>query len=220
MQISEALLERMKQVSIDFNTATGKSLALVGEIAEQEVAKALKLQLTSISNNPGYDAIDNLGNKYEIKSAVRQKYLSTTTYSIQKTKSNYDVILFAVYSKRYELIAVYSINKRKYENINASSSAAYRYIRLSAVIEHGVLVHGKRPEIKIKETKIKEQITAIDGISRSKAITLLLEDNIDMQPNDIVRAIKDMGYEGTVFDIKKQIATCRHKMKSRIKYRR
>jgi hypothetical protein len=60
------VLERARAAAIDYYRLTGKPLGITGEIGEYEAARILGLKL-SAAREAGYDAIDPLGRRYQIK---------------------------------------------------------------------------------------------------------------------------------------------------------
>lgn len=60
------VIERAREAARDFYRLTGKPLGITGEIGEHETARLLKLTLAA-AREPGYDAIDAYGKKYQIK---------------------------------------------------------------------------------------------------------------------------------------------------------
>ena len=61
------VIERAREAARDFYRLTGKPLGMTGEIGEYETARLLNLKLAA-AREPGYDAIDDNGKKYQIKS--------------------------------------------------------------------------------------------------------------------------------------------------------
>ena len=61
------ILRRAKQVAIDYYEMTGKPLGITGEVGEYEAARHLGLSLAD-ARAPGYDATDDDGRRYQIKS--------------------------------------------------------------------------------------------------------------------------------------------------------
>ncbi len=60
------VLERAKQAAIDYYRLTGKPLGVTGEVGEYEAARLLGLTLAD-ARAPGYDATDQSGRRYQIK---------------------------------------------------------------------------------------------------------------------------------------------------------
>lgn len=62
---AEEILERARQVAVEYDELTGKPLRLTGEIGEYLAARILGLQLAD-ARAPGYDATDSMGRKIQI----------------------------------------------------------------------------------------------------------------------------------------------------------
>ena len=61
------ILARAKQAAVDYYRLTGKPLGITGEVGEYEAARLLGLTLIA-ARVPGYDATDDAGLRYQIKS--------------------------------------------------------------------------------------------------------------------------------------------------------
>ena len=60
------IIAQVKLLAARYYRLTGKPLGVTGEIGEQEVARLLHLQLEG-ARSPGYDAKDDQGRRYQIK---------------------------------------------------------------------------------------------------------------------------------------------------------
>ncbi|QOZ80785.1 hypothetical protein XH83_33830 [Bradyrhizobium sp. CCBAU 53351] len=63
------ILERARAAAIDYYRLTGKPLGITGEIGEYEAARLLGLTLAA-AREPGFDAIDSAGLRYQIKARL------------------------------------------------------------------------------------------------------------------------------------------------------
>jgi hypothetical protein len=61
-----AVLDQARAAAVNYYRLTGKPLGITGEIGECEAARLLGLKLTS-AREAGYDAIDQGGRRYQIK---------------------------------------------------------------------------------------------------------------------------------------------------------
>ena len=61
------ILARAKQAAVDYYRLTRKPLGITGEVGEYEAARLLELTLKD-ARTPGYDAEDEAGLRYQIKS--------------------------------------------------------------------------------------------------------------------------------------------------------
>ncbi len=61
----EDVLARVKPLAVEYYRLTGKPLGVTSEIGEFEVARLLELELEP-ARNPGYDAKDPAGRRYQI----------------------------------------------------------------------------------------------------------------------------------------------------------
>ena len=62
----EDIIAQVKPLAAKYYRLTGKPLGVTGEVGEYEVARLLSLQLET-ARTPGYDATDQQGKKYQIK---------------------------------------------------------------------------------------------------------------------------------------------------------
>ena len=60
------ILARAKQAAVDYYRHTGKPLGITGEVGEYEAARLLGLKLAD-AREPGHDATDESGLRYQIK---------------------------------------------------------------------------------------------------------------------------------------------------------
>ena len=63
----EEILARAKEVAVQYYEVTGKPLGITGEVGEYEAARLLDLRLEA-ARAPGFDATDEVGTRYQIKS--------------------------------------------------------------------------------------------------------------------------------------------------------
>ena len=62
------ILARAKQAAVDYYQLTRKPLGVTGEVGEYEATRLLGLTLNAAPRVPGYDATDEDGRRYQIKS--------------------------------------------------------------------------------------------------------------------------------------------------------
>ena len=96
-------------------------------------------------NNPGYDAVDKRGKKYQVKSTV----LTSKTYNTkgvdrlvtygsfsQIKPGDYNILVFCVFNEDYELLEIWKITRSKLFNkktITKTSSFKQRHMKLNTV---------------------------------------------------------------------------------------
>jgi hypothetical protein len=67
-----ALLEQVRAIAVKYYALTGKPLGITGEIGEYEAARLLALELKD-AREPGFDAVDERGRRYQIKTRAIKK---------------------------------------------------------------------------------------------------------------------------------------------------
>ena len=207
-------LEELKDVSRRYMAATGKSLKLVGEIAELELADKYNLILVETNNHPGYDAVNSEGKRFQIKAAVIQSNRANTHFTRIKLDAESDVLICAVYDKNYNLVSVYLASKKMLKNIERIKK--YGSLRWPIAEKYCRLIYGKKYKSQknpsngtIREEVVNKPIH-IKGLSREKAITALLTYTSDINVDEV---LWNNGFEGTRKNIAKHIFSCRLRMK-------
>ena len=66
------LAERVKAIELEYKRKYGRSFGITGELGELYAAALLGLALAERRNQPGYDATDNDGVKYQVKARLSQ----------------------------------------------------------------------------------------------------------------------------------------------------
>ena len=98
------ILDRAKRSAIDYYQLTGKPLGITGEYGEYVAAATLGLTLAE-ARTAGYDAIDSVGRRIQIKarSIPRDKKLVGQRLGSIRLDHEWDVVLLVVMGELFEL---------------------------------------------------------------------------------------------------------------------
>lgn len=98
------ILDRAKRSAIDYYQLTGKPLGITGEYGEYVAAATLGLTLAE-ARTAGYDAIDSMGRRIQIKarSIPRDKKLVGQRLGSIRLDHEWDVVLLVVMDELFEL---------------------------------------------------------------------------------------------------------------------
>ncbi|MGA2668015.1 MAG: hypothetical protein ABSF32_03755 [Ignavibacteria bacterium] len=89
-----------------------RSKNLVGDVGEYYVSKIMRLRLADTTIESGYDAIDNEGNKVEIKALVEPDPPNKITFK----NINFLYCLFLELDKSFQPTIIYKLDKQTVEN--------------------------------------------------------------------------------------------------------
>ena len=111
-----AILERAKEVAIDYYEATGKPLGVTGEVGEYEAARLLGLRLSEV-RTAGYDATGKGGFQYQIKARSlspkgRRKSQRIGTINLDH---EFDAVLLVVMDERLETTEIWEAERAAVE---------------------------------------------------------------------------------------------------------
>ncbi len=98
------ILDRAKRSAIDYYQLTGKPLGITGEYGEYVAAATLGLELAE-ARTAGYDAVDSMGRRIQIKarSIPRDKKLVGQRLGTIRLDHEWDVVLLVVMDELFEL---------------------------------------------------------------------------------------------------------------------
>lgn len=110
------ILERARQVAIDYYSLTGKPLGITGEIGEYLTANILGLELAE-ARAPGYDAIDAVGRKIQIKARCLPVDCKLTGQRLGSIRLDHewDCVMVILLNERFEPLAIYEANRAPLE---------------------------------------------------------------------------------------------------------
>lgn len=117
---------------------------LTGIIGELYAAIYLEIHLTDTQNTMCYDAIDEEGVKYQIKSATPRRLKTDRElwqYCRVTEKHSWDRLIFIMLSSYYELIAIYEV-ERDILKLRTEASIKHNVISSGFIIEHGILIYS------------------------------------------------------------------------------
>lgn len=115
IKINSKLINSIKQsisAALDYEKITGRKMGITGEVGEVLVCKKLGLKLLADDITAGYDAIDDCGKTYQIKTR-RAKNGRGRISRFSEHKYNY--ALLAELDQNYDLIKIW---KADYKTIN------------------------------------------------------------------------------------------------------
>lgn len=107
----ENILERAKELAIEYKELTGKPLGITGEIGEFTAAKLLNLKLTK-ARQAGYDAIDDKKEKIQIKTRCLDQIKGYRLGKLSKNQE-WDSVIFVHLNREYEPISIYKANRKE-----------------------------------------------------------------------------------------------------------
>lgn len=166
----EPLVKRIIDSAVDYQLLTNRKLGITGEIGELLIVlKVPGLRLCVSSIEEGYDAIDEFGKRVQIKT---RRGAVTDVPKISGrigtfSKHEFDYALFALLSKKYEVIEIWKANftdvNRIVEKHKRRNPTIREFINISE------LVYGKS----ILESQAKR-------LARE-----LADEDINLKPGDI-----------------------------------
>jgi hypothetical protein len=107
----ENILERSKELAIEYKKLTGRPLGITGEIGEFTAAKLLNLKLTE-ARQAGYDAIDDKKEKIQIKTRCLDQIKG---YRLGKLSMNqeWDSVIFVHLNHEYEPVSIHKAYRKE-----------------------------------------------------------------------------------------------------------
>ena len=135
------ILERAKQVAIDYYRATGKPLGVTGEVGEYEAARLLGLKLAP-AREPGFDAEGPDGKRYQIKSRSLSDVGRRKSQQLGSIKLNHQwvAVLFVLMDESLQALEIWEADR-------AAVEAALRAPGSKARNERGSLAISKFKQI-------------------------------------------------------------------------
>ncbi|OGM89114.1 hypothetical protein A2108_01945 [Candidatus Wolfebacteria bacterium GWA1_42_9] len=105
-------VKQLIRVAIDYRNVTGRNPGVTGEIGEILVSDKLNLFLVTDQINAGFDAVNSIGKKYQIKTRLIiggkiKGRLSTVS------KHKFDFAVLAILNEGYQIIEMYKIGYKK-----------------------------------------------------------------------------------------------------------
>lgn len=134
-------LERAKRAAVDYYRLTGKPLGITGEVGECEAARLLGLTLAD-AREPGYDATDEDGLRYQIK--ARSLFEEGRRKSRQiggiKLGHDWDLVLLVLMNEALDVLEIWQADR-------SSITAALTAPGSKARNERGALAVSKFKQI-------------------------------------------------------------------------
>ena len=143
------VLDQLRKVAAQYQVEFGHRLPITGEIGELLVCEKLGLIKVAKTNNPGFDAFDRGGQKYQIKTAVfTEKEYDKTNYAYMKGRNmktnrstvmyrnasfsqikpgDWDEILFCVVDTDFNIMEIWSIEQEElFEHPRVINMASFK----------------------------------------------------------------------------------------------
>lgn len=107
------VLERAKQIAIDYYRLTGKPLGITGEVGEYAAARLLGLTLAD-ARAPGYDAIDIRGRRYQIKTRSLSRSARRRSQQVGSIKLDHewDAVLLMLLDDELEPLEIWEASRQ------------------------------------------------------------------------------------------------------------
>jgi hypothetical protein len=106
IKINSSILRAVKNAisaALEYEKLTGRKLGITGEIGEVFVCKKFKLKLLQDPLSVGYDAIDNKGKHYQIKSRRAVNWERRYLGKVGKfSKHKFDYAVLVIMDKEYK----------------------------------------------------------------------------------------------------------------------
>lgn len=136
----EDILEMAKEAAVRFRKLTGKPLGVTGEIAEFSAAKLLDLKLAE-ARQAGYDAVDNLGRKIQIKGrCLPENPGAGQRLGSIRLDHDWDSVLLVLLDQHFEVIEMWEAGRLAVEEAILAPGSKARN-------ERGALAVGKFKKI-------------------------------------------------------------------------
>ena len=111
----EDIIAQVKPLAAKYYRLTGKPLGVTGEVGEQEVARLLHLELEP-ARSPGYDAKDQQGKTYQIKTrSLDAESRAKTQNTGRLNDKDWDAALLALMDENLEVLEIWEANREDVE---------------------------------------------------------------------------------------------------------
>jgi hypothetical protein len=118
------LINQVKAIAKEYRELTGRPLGITGEVAEYEAARLLGLSLCDV-RQPGYDAADQNGKKYQIKGRVMLNSKPGQRIGSIRLNHDWDAVLLVLLDSEFNPLDIYEAPRNKVEDaIKAPGSRA------------------------------------------------------------------------------------------------
>ena len=106
------ILERAKQIAVEYYRATGKPLGVTGEVGEYEAARLLGLKLAG-AREPGFDASGNDGKRYQIKARALSETSRRKSQQLGSIKlgHTWDAVLFILMDEYLTALEIWEADR-------------------------------------------------------------------------------------------------------------
>ena len=144
-----SVLAELKSIALQYFTEFGHRLPITGELGELLVCEKLGLIKVQSTHNPGFDAVDKGGNKYQIKTAVlMEKEYDVSTYKYMQGRNavtnkqtrthtyasfsqvkigDWDDILFCLVSEQFEVLEIWGASQEElFDNEYLNNTVSFK----------------------------------------------------------------------------------------------
>ena len=115
--INQTILKVVHKIILDaleYEKITGRKLGITGEVGEILACDKLKLKLLADPLSAGYDAEDDDGNRYQIKS---KRIINNSGRVGTFAKHKFDCFVMILFGKKYQVTGIWKGSYKKIEPI-------------------------------------------------------------------------------------------------------
>jgi hypothetical protein len=106
------IISEASKIALDYEKLTGRKLGITGEVGEVLACDKLKLQLSTDNLSAGYDAMDNKGKKYQIKTRRLERGKGRLGHF---SKHKFDYAVLVLLDEDYKISKLYHTDYKKLE---------------------------------------------------------------------------------------------------------
>jgi len=98
------------RVALRYEKASGRKLGITGEVAEILVCDKLGLKLLRNPISTGYDALDDKGKRYQIKS---KRVINNEGRMGSFSKHKFDFAVLVIFDEKYKIVGIWKATYKK-----------------------------------------------------------------------------------------------------------
>ena len=120
------ILDQAREAAVAYSNLTGRPLGITGEVGEYEAARLLNLTLAE-AREPGFDATDTKGGRYQIKTRSLSQTARRRSQQIGgiKLDRDWDAVLLVLLDEAFQPLEIWQAGRAKItEAITAPGSKA------------------------------------------------------------------------------------------------
>lgn len=106
------VLDRAREAAIAYYRLTGKPLGITGEVGEYEAARLLGLTLAD-AREPGYDAVDGDGRKFQIKARALSPSGRRRSQQVGSIRlaHDWDTVLLVLMDETFQTLEIWAADR-------------------------------------------------------------------------------------------------------------